>query len=194
MAVLRGAANVVSKYLSVLDVTSLYVITSDGLPLLFYGVSEDVGEELGGAGEGIIKSRLLSRLCDNADTLVIVGSRDVVVHKIDGSTYVTAVVARGTGYSVASSLTSNAPKCGKCGNSLKYTVITCPNCGKKLPFTTTVCPFCGEVIRFRRCPACSAVIDSSGRPARVLERLASGSVASSFSFTEQGKGEGGESM
>lgn len=171
--------------MSVLDVVSAYVVTTDGLPILFHGVSEAEGEELGGAGESILKSSLLKRVVQDADTLVIVGSKDVVIHRIDESTYVTALVVRGAGYSLASSISTNAPKCGKCGGSLRYAVVTCPKCGERLPFTSVRCPACGEVIRLRKCPNCSAVIDCAGRPAGVLEKLSAGSVAESFTVARR---------
>jgi len=190
MPSLQGVAGSISKYLRSLDVVNAYVITTDGLPLLFHGVSEAEGEELGGVGEGLLKSSLLRRVVRDADTLVITGSRDVVIHRVNDSTYVTALVDKDSGYSLASSISANAPRCGKCGGSLRYAIVTCPRCGRRLPFTSVQCTACGEVIRFRRCPNCSAVIDCTGRPAGIIERLGAGAIADSSAVAGQRNGGG----
>ncbi len=178
---LRGLIEGLSKFLELVDVVKAYVITNEGLPLLARGV-EGVGEDLGYAGEALIKSNNLGRFGVGVDTIVAVGTSDVVIHRAGEGVYATIIAERGSGYAIASTLSrSEGPlRCGACGGELRFAVVVCPKCRAKLPFATVVCPRCGTVIKCRKCPYCGAVINPDGRPAGFMERLSSGPVAPSL--------------
>ncbi len=169
-------AEEVAKFLRGLDTVTSFVITDDGLPIIIEGLDEASAEELGSVGEGIIRSGLLGRL-GGIDSIVAVGGREYVIVKLGSDACLTAEVRRGCGYPLARTMASSAPKCGRCGTSFRMATVKCPSCGARLPYSTTSCPSCGRPVRFRRCPACGAVVDVDGRVAGFVERLGAGPIA-----------------
>ena len=166
----------VASFLKRLDVVVSFVITSDGLPIIVEGLDEAGGEELGSVGESVIRSGLLNRL-GGADSIVAVGGREYIIVKLDGGACLTAEVRRGCGYPLAQTLAPSAPRCGRCGASFRLASVKCPSCGAMLPYAVTSCPSCSRPIRFRRCPACGAVVDVNGGRVGLVERLGAGPAA-----------------
>ncbi|HIP85037.1 MAG TPA: hypothetical protein EYH26_04555 [Pyrodictium sp.] len=176
----RSIINALSKF----DGFEWIVVSKEGFPIEFKGVSKSKAEEVAAVLEDA--ARMFEKQVagiggkPSSMTIAVEPDSELLVSRVGEFYYIISVRRRyREAFSFLLSKVSKKEhvKCEVCGKDLTFEVYRCPYCGSNIPFIVDVCPNCGANVRIKECPSCKTLVYSDGRKYEVPKSVRFAAVA-----------------
>ena len=147
------------------------VFSSEGLPLLYTGASQEEAEAVAALSVDVVNSayRILEEAYNRKPHSILIDTGDgkaVSLSKVRGVVITIHGRVRMLKESLRAAslyLEDRRIKCQTCGGDLTLKTHVCPHCGASIPFVSRECPMCGGETSVKTCPYCGSLVTSEGK-------------------------------